>query len=258
MSRYFAFALLALAPVGCFNNSESGGVALDPAPESRTEHLPAPAAQFHDRLLEIAESYEGYQYVDYQVYMVGTGCETNGALSRSYRDVKWSASGDDATHGKKLYFAFSNHGKIRPSMAGKGKGNSYLPDEGEANQVGKVVVKEAWLPEKVEDAGDPLPSVPRKIKFRVTDKNGAEHFEERTIYYTPYAGKNGHHYRAARKTGLFIMYKMDPATPGTDEGWVYGTVTADGKEVTGAGRLENCMKCHMEAPHDRLFGPPAK
>jgi hypothetical protein len=52
------------------------------------------------------------------------------------------------------------------------------------------------------------------------------------------------------------MFKLDPSTPGTDRGWAYGTVTADGKQVTSAGRVESCMRCHRKAPHDRLFGLP--
>ena len=52
------------------------------------------------------------------------------------------------------------------------------------------------------------------------------------------------------------MFKLDPQTPDTDEGWVYGTVTPDGKKVTSAGKVESCMKCHQRAPHDRLFGLP--
>src|SRR5262249_38219867 len=136
------------------------------------------------------------------------------------------------------------------------KGDSYLPAEGEANPVGKVVVKEAWRPEEVEErGGELLPSMTRKRKVRVTDKNGAERWEEQTVRYIPYVHKDGHLYHAAEKASRFIMYKMDPATPGTDEGWVYGVVTPDGKEVTAAGCLENCMKCHTKAPHDRLFGP---
>ena len=50
------------------------------------------------------------------------------------------------------------------------------------------------------------------------------------------------------------MVKLDPATPGTDEGWVYGTVSPDGKAVGAAGRVASCMKCHAEAKSDRLFG----
>jgi hypothetical protein len=65
-------------------------------------------------------------------------------------------------------------------------------------------------------------------------------------------------YHAKEKGPLFVMFKVGPRTPGTDEGWVYGTATADGKRVTSAGWVESCMKCRQEAPHDRLFGPPDK
>jgi hypothetical protein len=63
-------------------------------------------------------------------------------------------------------------------------------------------------------------------------------------------------YRAAKPAGLFIMTKLKPDAPGTDEGWVYGTVAPDGKTVTSAGRVESCMNCHRDAKHDRLFGFP--
>ena len=37
---------------------------------------------------------------------------------------------------------------------------------------------------------------------------------------------------------------------------MYGTVTADGKKVTSAGRVASCMKCH-ETKATRLFGLPS-
>jgi len=52
--------------------------------------------------------------------------------------------------------------------------------------------------------------------------------------------------------GLYVMTKVGKAD-GTDDGWVYGTVSATG-EVTSAGRVESCMGCHEAAAHDRLFG----
>src|SRR5436190_351218 len=61
-------------------------------------------------------------------------------------------------------------------------------------------------------------------------------------------------FKATKQADLFIMFKLDPKTPGTDNGWVYGTVTPDGKTVTSAGRVESCMKCHQDAKADRLFG----
>jgi len=38
---------------------------------------------------------------------------------------------------------------------------------------------------------------------------------------------------------------------------IYGTVAPDGT-VTSAGRVANCMGCHVDnATHERLFGLPA-
>lgn len=60
------------------------------------------------------------------------------------------------------------------------------------------------------------------------------------------------------KFALFVMLRLDPSTPGTDIGWVYGTLDADGKTVTGAGRMESCMGCHVDAGESRMFGPQGK
>jgi hypothetical protein len=38
---------------------------------------------------------------------------------------------------------------------------------------------------------------------------------------------------------------------------VLALVSADGKRVLSAGRIESCMKCHQDAPNDRVFGRPA-
>jgi hypothetical protein len=52
---------------------------------------------------------------------------------------------------------------------------------------------------------------------------------------------------------LFIMTRMDEGTPGTDGGWMYATVKPTSLEVTAAGALGACIRCHEDAPHDRLF-----
>ena len=51
-------------------------------------------------------------------------------------------------------------------------------------------------------------------------------------------------------TGLFVMTKVGGNN--TDDGWIYGTVSPSG-EVTGSGRIQVCMGCHVDKP-DRLFG----
>jgi hypothetical protein len=128
-----------------------------------------------------------------------------------------SNSKDKDTHGHKLYFLFVREAK------------SYL--KGQAPAIGQVLVKQSWQPEEV--AGKE-----RALKHRLAQA----------------VEKDGKFYRASKQKELFIMFKVDPKTPNTDNGWVYGTVTPDGKTVTSAGRVESCMNCHKDAKNDRLFG----
>jgi hypothetical protein len=65
---------------------------------------------------------------------------------------------------------------------------------------------------------------------------------------------NGTAYGAWKRSEVFVMYKLDPATPDTDGGWVYAVLTPDRAEVTAVGYIQSCVDCHALAPHDRLFG----
>jgi hypothetical protein len=67
----------------------------------------------------------------------------------------------------------------------------------------------------------------------------------------------GKEYKAGERGPLFLMMRFEPGTEGTDEGWVYATLSPDGKQVTSAGRLDSCMGCHVEAGDDRVFGVKA-
>jgi hypothetical protein len=134
-----------------------------------------------------------------------------------------SESDDATTHGRKLYSVFA-------------KNSSAYPNGPHADQ---VVVKQAWTAELVNVPFDP-------DSTRAAD--GGDHFY-------PYAQSDGGVYRAASPAGLYLMFKVARATPDTDEGWVYATITAAG-QVTAAGRVASCMKCHAVAEHERLFGVP--
>lgn len=111
---------------------------------------------------------------------------------------------------------------------------------------------ETWAYEDAADFGVKIPVI------RHLPVHRGDAIEIQVDRFLPYARTNGKLYRAWGKEGLFILFKLDPQTPGTDEGWVYGTVTADGKQVTSAGRVEACMSCHQRAPYDRLFGMPVE
>jgi len=110
------------------------------------------------------------------------------------------------------------HGKKVYFLYAKDRESYYTKKD--SNHVGQAIVKEAWMP----DLADGVDQLGRPYK------------------------------KPKEKTGLFVMFKADAKTPNTDDGWVYGTLTADGKTVTSSGRVESCMGCHVQAPHGRLFG----
>src|SRR5262249_6212382 len=125
--------------------------------------------------------------------------------------LRISNSKDTETHGRKLYSLFVNK-KAPGAMPG-----CYAARRG-PNPVGQVIVKEAWEAEKLPQ-GERLPaSIKRKVKVRRDGK-----LIDKTDSFTPYArDKDGQVYRTTRKADLFIMFKVNPSTPDTDGGWVYG------------------------------------
>jgi hypothetical protein len=113
----------------------------------------------------------------------------------------------------------------------------------EGPQTDQVVVKQSWTAQLVDtpDAG----FAPAEAHFA---PDAGDHFYG-------YARGDGGVYRAAGFAGLYIMFRLAPGTAGTDQGWVYATVTAD-EQVTAAGAVPSCMGCHESATHERLFGVP--
>lgn len=132
-----------------------------------------------------------------------------------------SGADEGSPHGRKLYYLYARDR------------DAYFPGVADPAPVGQAVVKEAFEPRLVDPAPDP----------------GLIGWGER-----PPARHGGHVYEPGEPHGLFVMLKLDPATPGTDEGWVYATVDVRG-HVLRAGRLDDCMACHDGAgTTDRLFG----
>jgi hypothetical protein len=245
MSRFW-LCVVVVIPLGCSGPVQPDDVEVAPTEQGKQV---GGTSQFNERLLEIASSYERYGLVAPAVswapmdcaFDIGPPVVGRQGPSPLAPELRFSSGGDSASHGRKLYWLFV---KEWP------EGDSYvLP--GRPNPVGQAVVKEAWAAEEVKGDDKPPKPLRRKAKLRQGDK-----FVEEVALFLPDARKDGHRYRATRKTALFVMFKLDPETPDTDEGWVYGTVSADGKQVTSAGRVESCMRCHQKAPHDRLFGLP--
>lgn len=174
---------------------------------------------FTEQVLAIAAEYQTWGRVDDELRWAPFLCrEPLPGIARP------STSEDPATHGQKLYSVFAKNRASYPN----------------GPHVGQVVVKESWVPEAVPtpDGG-----------FKPTAVfDAGDHFY-------PYARSDGGVFRAAEKAGLFIMFRVDPVTADSDQGWVYATVSKEGA-VSSVGRVGSCMGCHEMATHERLFGVP--
>ncbi len=190
--------------------------------------------QFHKQLLEIAKDYQKWGRLDDETHWAPQMCR-----APLYREALPSRSKDTDTHGQKLYSLFAKDPRSYVKLFPKVSWNRYnypkptIPENG----VGQVVVKESWIPREA------------------TAKEAEQAKKGLLRGSAPIAWKDEKAYLAEKQADLFVMFKLDPKTPGTDAGWVYGTVTPDGKTVTSAGMVESCIKCHRDAKQDRLFGP---
>lgn len=184
--------------------------------------VPAPSdpvsGPLEKRFLEIARDYESYGRVD---------DETRWApyLCRQPMPGRARVSAPAGAHGQKLYSLFARFRK------------DYV--DGKTQPEGQVLVKESWMPQEVPEA-----EATRAF-------SAAEAGRCRKFPWIPYASRDGKVYRATERAGLFIMVKG--GGPDTDEGWVYGTISPEGK-LTSAGRVASCMSCHQDAKVDRIFG----
>ncbi len=155
--------------------------------------------------------------------------------------VQQSQSSDSLTHGQKLYFLYAKYENDYQML---GDDLSIETPDGfhssQQNRVGQIIVKESWHPVKASE---------REAKL-LNDGN-----DDVQIDSSQFVKKDGTWYRAGEKGPLFAVMKVSKTDdPGTDNGWIYTTLTPDGKEITGIGRMESCMECHRQAPHERLFG----
>lgn len=136
-----------------------------------------------------------------------------------------SGSKDEHTHGGKLYVLYARDGDAYRKLGDK---------DAAPVAAGQAIVKETWLAAPAVEGGrkDHDPAAPQG-----------------TVQ-----GKGGAMYEAGERGPLFVMLKTDAHEAWADDGWVYATLTPDGKTVTSAGRIASCVECHSAAPHGRLFG----
>lgn len=196
-----------------------------------------PRADLDATLLAVASNYREYTRVSDYANWAPTLC-----TGPSQGPSVLSRSGDDATHGGKLYFLYAKDGPFYLDATGRRQsGPAGTGEDVVASPVGQTIVKESWA----------------AVEVGAEEAAAWEHTDpaKRDVAKAPVA-RDGRFYRPGERRELFVMRRMDAATPDTDDGWIYATISADGSRVTASGRITSCMECHAKAPHGRLFGLP--
>ncbi len=209
-------------------------------PGKSTEQFNAAQKALTKKMLDAVKDYERYGRVDDEMRWSPFLCRMP-VPGRAW----FSGSNDGDTHGRKLYSLFAKDYKAFSEL--RSRPGPVAP--------GQVLIKESWIPEEVTSKAELEVLAKNTWKMVVPAKRSLLFVD----HFSPYAsGKNGKIYKASKKAGLFVMMKLDPKTPETDAGWVYGTVGADLKSVTAIGKIESCIQCHMKAKHDRMLSFNAK
>lgn len=201
------------------------------AATSAAEQTPTRAtSDFRARIAQVAREYAGWGRVDDELRWAPYLCRMPLASA-----ARLSRAAETTPHARKLYFVYSRDRAAYLEATSRPAGRS---------PIGQVVVKEAFVPRELRaDEG-------RTLYTRDTQ---VESDSQPFPYRAHQAAGDSHRYGMGARAGIYVMARVSERGRDTDRGWIYGTVSADG-QVTSAGRVASCMGCHLDAPHDRLFG----
>ncbi len=210
------------APALASSSAADPAASADAAPAPTRAEPAENDPRWHATLRTIAAGYSKWGRVDDEMRWAPGLCR----MPTPAR-ARISASGDEGTHGRKLYTLYAKD----PAAYGAQPSVHMMPFEEPAglSDISQVLVKEAFTP--------------------------VETTQQRNMNLLP-AEHDGKMYLPGEPMGLYVLFKIkplksDPAA--TDAGWVYGTIAADMTTITGAGKIDSCMGCHQSLP-GRLFG----
>jgi hypothetical protein len=206
----------------------------DPAPRPAatpvaSHHADELDARFVDAIRAAQPAYAKWGRVDERPRAAPTDCEMVSAHPEGVASHVRISDASDSPHDKKLYFLWATD---RYGYLAESTHDRPLP-------TGFTIVKESFHAEPSTTAANPAP------------EGGNFARAPRPIRTLSVGGKT---LQTGAPEGLYVMKKIGGAdAAGTDDGWIYGTITTDGA-VTSAGRVASCMGCHASATHERLFG----
>jgi hypothetical protein len=216
------------APQVAATPAETPGAAVPAASAAPSANAPVSAGsaendpRWHAMVREIAAGYAQWGRVDDEMRWAPGLCR----MPMPAR-ARISASGDESTHGRKLYTLYAKD----PVAYGAAQSAYPGPEQPGLKDISQVIVKEAFRPVETKDRGIGLGG----------ELQPAQH--------------EGKLYAPGEALGIYMLFKPNRPVAETDAGWVYATVAADLKTVTSAGKVASCMGCHQQiAGGGRLFG----
>jgi hypothetical protein len=197
--------------------------------------------RFAETLLRAAAKYREWGRVDERPNLAPVLCRAPSGLDFGFPSHARLSGADDAQHGRKLYYLFAGLGEHGMGELYGGLGTP----RAQAIPVGLTIVKQSWaaVPSSRPIANEPV------VFGEVLDM----HLDAPAPI--SWVEHDGQRLETGEQAELFVMAKVgEHDMDGTDAGWIYGTLTADGTRVTSAGLVQQCMDCHEAASHERLFG----
>lgn len=243
--------LIGIYIFGTIHGSESAASSPQETSNQERAQNDADVDPMEAELLTIAKEYREWGPVDTMASWAPLLCRRPMASDLHQVELRASKSDDDETHGRKIYLLYA-----RDRAA-------YKKAPNQTQEIGQAIVKQAWRPaehpesERNEEGYARLVAHLEKIGFPSSHTMTIDG-KETEMPIAPYVDRGEKIYRPDELDSLFIMFKMkdEDEDEHSDNGWIYGTVSADGQTVTSSGRLDNCMGCHIDAGDDRLFGIP--
>lgn len=236
-----ALGSLLMIQSSCSTSPSKDATAQVKSPETPRSLAPEDKRRVEDQLRTIAQQYAKYSRVsDERVGWAPESC-----MGPPPPSVKPTAAPEASPHGRKLYFLYARDEASYIEMSG----NHWHPrTTSYVNPVGQAVVKEAFTPVPAEGERARYDELKKAVHRFDHDTPEAREFERFT------ETDDGKLFRAGDLSTLFVMLKLDPKTPGTDQGWVYATIDKDLKTITSMGAIDSCMNCHKQTDRDRLYG----
>lgn len=189
-------------------------------------------ALYSQRILEAARDFKKWECLQ-AIYQAPSQC----AMASPSTALMQSQAKDGEAHGGKVYQLWmTSLVKYRTATYDSEGRRKIIGEEAKARALrGLTVVKDSFHVAEAKDNQDQVGV------FEAGDTQSAGYKVSRRGVVL------------GQPIGQFVMIFVGMDQPGTDEGWVYGTVDARG-EVTAAGDVDSCATCHATAPHGRLFG----